>query len=198
MQEIAEQKERVDRTRTACGRLIDAYNFQLDMLELQDKLSVSQKATASLNAEMSIARMAHDGYGARTLSTSEVADLSSINIPPRIPVPGNPAAGSVSLAPPFTTSTSARDAIRLLQEITLTLSEESRIQYKKQVLEIDFKGRFDDANEAISLSLHELGRLMMTLDRSTPAIVADRSIKSDYVQLSWIRQGTVVLETRRW
>lgn len=63
----------LSRSSTSCARLVQAYEYQLDILALQDQLSVAQKAISQLASEVEHDRYAKDAIGTRTLSPGESA-----------------------------------------------------------------------------------------------------------------------------
>lgn len=63
LREIGEQQVRLTRARTACERLIQTYEYQQQVLALQDKLSMNQKAIAILSDEVESERLVKESVG---------------------------------------------------------------------------------------------------------------------------------------
>ena len=173
LRQIGEQQLKLARIRTSCQRLLQAYDYQIDILVLQDKLSVAQKATALLSSEVEQARLLKDGFGSRSLTQSEGTQYG-VNPGP------------------------LRDELRAIRDNAVAIGEQLRNMYKTQIVDVDYKKQFDDENLAIELQLRELGRSLFILDRSTVQYQQHRLLPSGYVTGSWVKQGTIVLSSHGW
>lgn len=172
LRQIGEQQLRLTRARTSCARLLQAYEFQVTIIARQDELAVAQKATAVLSSEVESERAAKDAVGARGLNATEQAQFGL---------------GAIAV----------RDALKLSRENVVSIGETLRTMYRTQVLDVDFKRQFEDANLAIELQLRELARNLFVLDRSIAPDATRRLLPVGYADGAWVEQGTVVLTTKQ-
>ena len=172
LRQIGEMQIKVARARTACERLIQAYEYQIDILVVQDQLARSQKAVALLTAELESDRSNKDGFGSRALTPDETSRFG-------------------------VQASSVRDALRSSRSTSVDQGETLRAMFKTQTTDVEYKKQFADANLAIDLQLRELGRTLFILDRALAPDWAAGLKQTGYRDGSWVRQGTIVLAKRR-
>jgi hypothetical protein len=172
LSQIEEQRLRVDQSRESCSRLLSAYNYQLQILVLQDKLAVQQEGIVKYSSEMEHERNVQATVGKNPdqngyyLSRYSLADTDTIS-----------------------------SDLLILRERQADKQEEIRNVSKKRTLEVDYGKMFSDAQLLIDGTLRELGRDNFLLDRST----FDSTLPykpTHYASGSWVEKGTVVLKTR--
>lgn len=173
LRQIGEQQVKLGKIRTACARLVQAYDHQQDIQAAQDRLSTNQRAITMLSAETEFERLTKDAFGARPLTAAELV-LYGV------------------------TGGGVRDALRTSRENSVTVGEQLRAMYKTQVNDIEYKKQFEDAALSIDLQLRELARSLFLLDRSIAPASPQQLTRQGYEDGAWVKQGTVVLATPGW
>jgi hypothetical protein len=171
MSQIGEQDLRLKRVRDACDRVIDAYEYQLQILGLQDQLSVNQDGVNYFSSKIEGDRNVKQQFGLDALTDQEADQYGA------------------------THGLKFYEALTNARRDAASKSDSIRALYKKQTLQVEYKKLFDNANLAIDLQLRELGRELFVLDRAI--VKADRTYPpiDGYETGSWVQKGTVVLRT---
>lgn len=172
LNQIGESVLRLNRSRESCKRLIQAYEFQLDLLKLQDSQAFYQLQVQYLSAQI------------------ENENLKAANIGK------GPLSGSTN---PQSKQPGLDEATVLLQarKSVTGVAEQIRNRYKAQTLEVDFQKQFSDGQTLIDTQLREISRELFILDRSTNLLGTEITRKRNrYITGSYVIQGTVVSSMR--
>lgn len=170
LRHIGEQQLRLDKIRSSCARIIETYESQLEVLRMQDQISLQQGAIALFSGEIEGARNAKEGYGGRKVTSDEKTTYG---------VPDSTLAEAL-----------AYERAQLVKS-----GETLRSQLKKQAMDVDFKRQFEDANLSIELQLRDIARNLFILDRAV--VQAQPGARPDgYADGAWVRQGTIVVKHR--
>jgi hypothetical protein len=165
LNEVGEQQILITQARDGCHRVVQAYDYEGDVLKLQDQLSTTQSSQSRLSAIIDAQRNSKDGVGG--------------DADPK-PVTGE------------TPGTSERDALQAAQTSAVGLAETLREKYKDETVNITFAQRFEDAQRQIDAQLRELGRELFVLDRATVDQGNGNAVRGRYSDGSWVAKGTIV------
>jgi hypothetical protein len=168
LRQIGEMQIRISRARTACARLIQAYDHQAEISAVQEGLAKAQVAIGWLSSELESDRLRKEGYGGRLVNAEE---RDKYHVPP----------SHLFEALQYSRTTNS-----------IPRQEELRGLLKKQ-LDMDYENQFFDANLGIDLQLRELARMLFILDRSAAPDSMSALKNTGYGDGAWVKQGTVVL-----
>lgn len=174
LSQIGDQMIRLNRLRTGCARLVQTYNYELDVLALQDELSIAEQGTGEYSTQIEAANNVKQGWLGAILADAE-ADKYHV------------AHGS-----------SANEALGQARRHAIEYGRQLRDRFKDQTTSIDYRDRFTDANLAIELQERELGRSLFVQDRSAVAHPRGWERGRDYNSGSWVKQGTIVFSVWQW
>ncbi|TCG08855.1 hypothetical protein BZM27_09395 [Paraburkholderia steynii] len=172
LNQIGESVLRLNRSRESCKRLIQTYEFQLDLLKLQDSQAFYQVQVQYLSAQIE-----NENLKAAKIGTGPLSGSTN----PQIKQPG------------------IDEATVLLQarKSVTGFAEQIRNRYKTQTLEVDFQKQFSDGQTLIDTQLREISRELFILDRSTRPLGPEIFHERDrYITGSYVMQGTVVSSMR--
>jgi hypothetical protein len=209
LQQLGELGVRVHQARINCSRLIETFEQEMDKVVVQDALSLRQSVIGLYKDEIAYENTkTNQKVGGRVpKSGEEVAELKPffVNAAGKALKPeenvfvdalGNRTDINKAVADAFINS--GQPTAKISNDnfkASLKLAARLREMAKNQMI-TDFRRRFDDANEIIDERLRELARSLMILDRSAPNVSNDPTMRSDYEDGAWVKQGTVVWS--RW
>jgi len=162
---------RLNRARMACSRVVDNYNYQTALLQVQDTQATGQLVIQYLSARVEADSLANGNVGGENPTPQDITSFGLPATPPN----------------------SIRGWLQTYRNSSTQIADQLRRQIRQQSLSADFPHQFSDAQNLIDGALRDFEKQLFVLDLST---VDDSSVRFEYRwyrKAAWVKQGTEVM-----
>jgi len=171
-EQIGEDRQRLDKARQLCGRLIDAYDFQLKILAVQNAQADAQRAVQLLTARTENLNLAQAPKTDVPLTPSDIKSLRLGNLNP----------------PP----TDLGGALLSERNLVTQTSERIRTATSDDVLHTEYKEQFVDAQATVDTQIRAVASDLFELNRAVAAPTTDQVSKAFYSSGSVVEANETV------